>query len=44
MKIVKLLLKNGANSELLFEGKSALEHAIANDQHEVAELLKVANA
>ncbi|HIA48825.1 MAG TPA: hypothetical protein EYN96_12870 [Candidatus Hydrogenedentes bacterium] len=40
VQIVGLLLDNNADLSILFEGKSALQHASENDQHQVVELLK----
>ncbi|MFP6598584.1 MAG: ankyrin repeat domain-containing protein, partial [Candidatus Hydrogenedentota bacterium] len=40
VQIVGLLLDNNADLSILFKGKSALQHASENDQHQVVELLK----
>jgi ankyrin repeat protein len=40
VQIVGLLLDSNADLSILFEGKSALQHASENDQHQVLELLK----
>ena len=40
LQIAKLLLSNNANPHILFEGKTALKHAIENIHRDITELLK----
>ena len=40
LEITKMLLDNDADLDALFEGKTALKHAMENNQSEVVELLK----